>query len=722
MKLVSWCNRVIFISFLFLFALVPIILTPWNYELFEFNKMIVTYFFTILIAGAWGVKMAAGKEVKIRKTPFDIPILLFVASQIVSALFSMDPHVSWFGYYSRFNGGVLSIISYVVLFYAFISNWQDIAEQSNSKEKPTRLFLATLFGTSIIVSVYGILERLGIDKHLWVQDVQSRVFSTLGQPNWLAAYLVALLPVSLGAAVQSMRKDKKKWQFTATTFFLLFITVLYYVTLLFTRSRSGLAGLGIAIAIFVTGLCITKQIQKTTMTVLAVVAVFLVGITFFNGSNISQIDNLFSYQALKAKLAPTKQQEQPAQTAASSGTTLLEFGGTESGTIRKYVWQAALTGWKATPKNLLIGTGTETFAFAFFEYKPKAHNLTSEWDFLYNKAHNEYLNYLTTTGIFGIGTYLAFLGLICLWYVLLLKNETNAKDESDEKRFTAISPVGIGLFAGWISILVTNFFGFSVVVVQLFLFLFPALLVVMRKHDSKNITISLAKFPRGIAISFLTLSSVITVIGLAWVVTYWIADSYYATGYRSSRSGQLAESYKSLAQAVILRPGEPAYYDELSVVLSGLSLASIQIGNATSAANFAQQSIAASDKALTISPNNVNFWKSRTKIYYGFSTLDPKFTQAAISSLEKASELSPVDPKITYNLAVLYGRLGQNEKAIDLLRKTIDMKPNYRDSYYALYVFYVEVKQPDMAKSVLEQYLKLVDPNDADFKDRIKQL
>ena len=99
MNLVLWCNRVIKIGFYLLFILIPLILTPWNYELFEYNKMMVTYALTIIIVGAWAIKMVAQKEVRIAKTPLDIPIALFLSSQLLSSLFSMDPHVSWFGYY-----------------------------------------------------------------------------------------------------------------------------------------------------------------------------------------------------------------------------------------------------------------------------------------------------------------------------------------------------------------------------------------------------------------------------------------------------------------------------------------------------------------------------------------------------------------------------------------------------------------------------------------------
>jgi len=80
-----------------------------------------------------------------------------------------------------------------------------------------------------------------------------------------------------------------------------------------------------------------------------------------------------------------------------------QAGGTESGEIRKLVWKGAINIWKDYP---LTGSGPETFALLFPKYKPPEHNLTSEWDFVYNKAHNEYLNYLATTGLLGTLFYL----------------------------------------------------------------------------------------------------------------------------------------------------------------------------------------------------------------------------------------------------------------------------------------------------------------------------
>ena len=143
--------------------------------------------------------------------------------------------------------------------------------------------------------------------------------------------------------------------------------------------------------------------------------------------------------------------------------------------------------------------------------------------------------------------------------------------------------------------------------------------------------------------------------------------------------------------------------------------------NATLAATLAKQSLAESDISLRISPKNVNFWKTRTKLYYSFSAFDPQLNQAAIQALETAQTLSPNDPKILYNLAILYGRQGDNDKAIVILKQSKALKPDYRDAYFGLYVFYTELKQPDAARAELQYYLTHVDPNDKDFQDRLKQ-
>ena len=399
-------QRVIFCLFAVLLFLVPLILWPFTSEIFEFNKMILTYMVTALIVSTWAIRMVVEKKIIFRRTILDIPLLVFLVSQLLSTLFSIDPRTSSLGYYSRFNGGLLSTVCYSLLLWAFVSN-------INAKSAVRLIYITFISAT--LVSVYGILERFGIDKNIWVQDVQNRIFSTLGQPNWLAAFLVALLPLTWGGYL------KKPYSYI--------LSGLFFTTLLFTKSRSGLLAFAIADVIF-WGLTFVKDRGLFSKGFWKFNIVFLILFLIignpFRGSNI--------------------------QSQAPSGPAL-ETGGTESGAIRKIVWKGAFEIWKHYP---VFGTGVETFAYSYYKFRPATHNLVSEWDFIYNKAHNEYLNLAANTGTVGLAAYLFLTGTSVLLFIR-------------KSRFD--------LMAGYVGLLVTNFFGFSVVPTQLLFFLFPALVL-----------------------------------------------------------------------------------------------------------------------------------------------------------------------------------------------------------------------------------------------------
>jgi len=193
----NFLQKIIPILFACLFFLVPLFFTSVNSELFEFNKTILLYLFTILITSTWITRMALQKKLVFERTFFDIPLVLFLASQILSTIFSIDPHTSIFGYYSRFNGSLLSTLCYLLLYWAFVSN---------CKAKDAHKVIKVSLVSAAIVSLYGIFEHFGhsfsclifqgnFNVDCWIQRVQERVFATLGQPNWLAAYLIILIPI-----------------------------------------------------------------------------------------------------------------------------------------------------------------------------------------------------------------------------------------------------------------------------------------------------------------------------------------------------------------------------------------------------------------------------------------------------------------------------------------------------------------------------------------------
>ncbi len=717
--------------------------------------MMLTYAFTVIIVGAWAINVVAHQTMKrsnngtksqsgnaqpFLRTPFDIPIVLFLVSQILSTLFSIDRHVSLWGYYSRFNGGLISSISYVLLYYVFVNNFR--------REQIKGLLITTLTSATL-VSIYGVAEHFGIDKHLWVQDVQNRVFSTLGQPNWLAAYLAILIPVSMGLSIRhsdsetnSAKHQKSHAQFTIIwPYFVL--TTLLYLTLIYTKSRSGILGTWLGIAML--GGLLFYWHRKKTNTFLRTILLLFLFLHFVYQTPFSPLNRFTLPNMLSSTITNTNSDLQtiPNNVPAQEGqqpapqNNVLNVGVTESGDIRKIVWKGAMDIIRHYP---ILGSGVETFAFSYYQFRPEEHNMTSEWDFLYNKAHNEYLNYAATTGILGLGTYLLFIGSVVVWSM----RHVNAEESvipSEAKRSRGISstqpqmnrflrslPLGrndsvlfIALFAGWLSILVTNFFGFSVVIVQLFFFLIPAFLFVLTRSEptTYNLQPTTATWRQKAAIFIIMLVT----LSLLWKLgRTWYADTVFADGYHASRSGEYTQAYRSLSQAVRINQFEPFYYDELAIAASQLVLAIDPQTEATLAAEIQNQAVAASDVAIAISPNNVNFWKTRTRILYTLSQLDELYLPGTLVAIEKAKSLSPTDPKIRYNLALVYNNLEKHQDAYRELEEAVRLKPNYKEPVYAMALFYERDKQKEKAKEQLNYILTRIDPNDGEAKKMLEDL
>jgi O-antigen ligase len=574
-----------------LFIVVPLILTPYNYELFEFNKMLAVYFLTIIIAAAWISKMILQKRIIFCRTPFDLPLLLFLASQIISTVLSIDPHTSVWGYYSRFNGGLMSTICYLTLYYAFVSNAVSV---KNS--------LKVILSTAAIVSLYAIAEHFGIDKKIWVQDVQNRVFSTLGQPNWLAAYLVALVPLS-GKLMP-----------------------LFLLAIWFTKSLSGLGATAIILALLFIFFIIKQRFLKIIL-----ITVLLIGSSYYLLSSPLTANNQKTLQLINEEN----------QTRAGGSSSLL---------IRRVVWQGAIDIFRHYP---LFGSGVETFAYSYYNFRPASHNLLSEWDFLYNKAHNEFLNLLATTGAFGLASYLFFISAVLFFF---LKNPS-------------------GLMLGFISILITNFFGFSVVPVALFFFMFPAFAVAsvgrpaFALHENRDVSAS--KFSYSASQYFLIIIILIfSFYFLVFIFNMWRADYQFNLGRNYLKAYQLPAGLTLMQKAVALSPQEPLFQSEYAEGLAKLAYA-------YESTPTAQLAIAQSDLVIKANPVHLNYWKSRIKIFLLLTKLDQQYELQALDAIQQAIVLAPTDAKLYYNLGLIYNQLGQKELAKQALQTALELKPNY---------------------------------------------
>ena len=672
-------DKIIQLLFSLLFFATPLIMTKTTSELFEFNKMLFIYSSTVLIVFFWLLKMINYKKIILKKTPLDIPIVIFSISQLISTVFSMDIHTSIFGYYGRFNGGLLSITCYIILYYALISNFLDVEK-----------ILKSIIASSLVVILWAIPGHFGHDltcllftgsftNSCWDNTTlafrpELRAFSTLGQPNWLGAYLAVAFFVGIYYLIKTIRTNKN---LILNTCYL----ILNFSMILMSRSRSAIGAVIVGLILFVGYYFFyIKTNFKKILIILLLITIIPVFLFKTGESKIDKILNfelsILNYQKKQSSSPPLFTNHQPLVTNV-----------TESFDIRKIVWEGA---WKLALRYPLFGTGVETFAYSYNFVRPVAHNLTSEWDYVYNKAHNEYFNYLSTTGFVGLISYL-FLILSFIFYVFLSVIPVKIPSSERMTKQNNDTILTVCLLISYLTILITNFFGFSTTTIQLFFFLIPAF-VFSAFLPTTTYPLQPDKLTNiqklGI---FLLLSS--TIYLLYSVAIYYLADVNYSFGLKYSRINDQQKAVEYFEKAVKLRP-EPVYIDKFSSSLSYLSA----VANMQKQYELAKQIASLSDtynrKLIQDYPKNVFYWKTRAKNMYYFYQITGQENEIlqGVEALKKAMELSPTDPKIPYSLALYYSiiyDIGKNnpEKiewrklSLQEIDKSIKLKPNYQEAY-----------------------------------------
>lgn len=740
-------GQIIFALFTLLFLVTPMIVLPWTSELFEIPKMMFVYFITLLIAIVWLMHWPLGKRLPWRRTPLDAPILIFLFTQILATVYSIHPYTSVWGWYSRLHGGLASTLVYIFLFYIFVAV---------ITREQVRLLVKLITWGGLAVAVYGILQHFGIDEHLWVQDVRHRVFATLGQPNWLAAWAVIILPFTYLPLANKVKSEK----FKIKSFFLKFISikhlpnitiyflpVVYYLTLIYTRSRSGFLAFGISFLLFWVLVLIKnnkvklstesltlknlfnqlKSLPKPLTTLFGMFLIIgIVSSTPFSASVFDLKDNLSTPLLLR-------------QAAEGHADSSLAAGGTPSGDIRLVVWKGALNIYKRFP---ILGTGPETFGYTYYWERPEEHNLLSEWDFLYNKAHNEYLNFMANSGTVGLVGYLLLVVSVLYMLTRRIFNlqfsifNTATSFKSKLPNFQTSKSIKCAILASYVSILITNFFGFSVVVVGIYFWLLPGMAVVLVSNEQiSNETAKQRKFENSIRRLFSLIVFLLIMLlcgyGLFWLYDGFKADLEYRTAEILLNADRPSEAAPIISRAVARRPSEALYRDLQAEIYGDLAVISFYTSGEELTNQFERLAVKASEKSLELNPYELNNLKNRASLFITLGTIDKAYTADAVQALEYAMSLSPTDPKLMYNVALLYAREGDKRLAVETLEKSLALKPNYVDSLYAMALFTYEdavdsdgvVIDEKKASEALDYARKTleVEPRHAGAKERIEE-
>ena len=205
-KLSRLCDGLLEAGWLTALISVPLFFNIHSERVFEPDKLTLMRSIAVFMALTWLVKFIEQKgwrrlgrlswrhERSFWRLPFVLPIVALALVYLISTVFSVTPRVSWAGSYQRLQG------TYTTLAYMVIGGVA--ASTIRSRAQIGRLVTAVIV-TSLPVSLYGLIQHFGLDPLPWGGDVTVRVAGHMGNAIFIAAYLIMVVPLTLGRIIDA---------------------------------------------------------------------------------------------------------------------------------------------------------------------------------------------------------------------------------------------------------------------------------------------------------------------------------------------------------------------------------------------------------------------------------------------------------------------------------------------------------------------------------------
>ena len=507
---------------------VPIFFLRQCHNIFEIPKNILFQILTEILLFFYIIKVILFSRSRDRwaKIKSFWPAFVFILVLGVSTIFS---EVRWFSFWGSWERrmGFLTWLHFFVFSLVLFLNLK-------SKKQIYRILISVIF-SSILVVFYGLIQSQGLDIFGWTYDpfAHGRIFSTVGQPNFLGSWLLLVLPIPL---IFLYRRNFK------TKILSLFLFLLLLYTLFLTKSRGAIVGL-IALLGFLSFVWIWKKNKKLVI-IPILCFIFIFSLLFFSQTNIQKSNESSISLPFLARI--------------QSFTNLQE-----AGQYRLKHWQASLELIKQKP---ILGYGIATQRFNFPKYYQPEFAIYEKPNIYLDYAHNDILDVLLSAGILGLISYLLLIGYVFVrgWKYFLKKSE-----KSDSQIIV------LALMAGLFGYLVSILFSFHVMSTLLYFWLFCVLIIVLSrssqvisKKSNQNMGINLTSFKSLLIIFFLFL----TIISIYFFnLKLLLSSSSLLEAHKAKAKGDWTESISKHEKAIYFSKSDPYFRQEFGLTLYQLS-------------------------------------------------------------------------------------------------------------------------------------------------------
>lgn len=451
------CERVIEAGWLGALVVTPLLFNVHSSNVFDVDKTAALRAIALLILLAWALRQLEawlvpnGRLDTTTRGLGSVPPtavarrwallgLIVLGTQSLATVTSIAPHLSLWGSIHR-HQGLLTTGAYFVVFLALLRFLR-------TREQAERLVTTALLA-SLPVSLYGILQHFGVDPIPWTANAPGRVASTMGNPIFAAAFLIMAVPLTLYRHLESgMEVGERELQGTRTVLVVGSVaTVLLQVAawrlgpmtgcltalttlgiwcaeglllgrplapflrvgvysvllstqlacLLLSQSRGPWFGLAAGLGFFGILWTVSRARWRWTAAILVSGVVVALAIGWINVAE-SRFPGLHQvpYVGRLTRLPET------------------------SGGVRLLIWDTATRLMASDPSRALVGYGPETMGLAVLPHVPPVLGQIGQRGATVDRAHNDTLDVLVTTGLVGVAARLLLLAVLFTWVLRCL--------------------------------------------------------------------------------------------------------------------------------------------------------------------------------------------------------------------------------------------------------------------------------------------------------------
>ena len=484
---------IIEVGWLLIFGFSPIFFVPIVYAVWQISEYFLFQVLVEIILFVWLLKTIVAwdrwnigtlKRVILKIKPV-LPAFIFIFILGLSTLFSQSSYYSFWGYYSRKMGYLiwLHFFAFFLILFFNIKNKKQIAR-----------ILYIIVTTTGVVVVYGFLQIFGLDILPWSEppSLGYRVFSTFGQPNFLASWLLLAIPIVLwiifrysfrshlvlpffstfqnkikkGSLLKKEQRIKEysekfisqlkrstvlvfKQFFIRPIFLCLFLSAI--IILILTQSRGAWVGFFLSFFFFVIIFAWLKK-QRRLATLLFVFLVLF--------SLLVTVLNLYA--------PPLNVEGSPLMAKIRTMSHLAE-----QGRLRFIWWQNSLDLIKQRP---ILGYGLETQHLNFVRYYQPEFGALEAINKTPDRAHNDILDTVLTSGLLGLISYL-FLIISVFYLGLKYIFKKSQVPNPQVPKYPSTQLMVLVLLAGLIGYLVSLQFSFHVIPTTIYFWGYLAILL-----------------------------------------------------------------------------------------------------------------------------------------------------------------------------------------------------------------------------------------------------